>query len=226
MKKRVIKITLLSLGVLAGILIIASVTRMLQWFSASTTACYPAIKPGDWVFTSNLVKPDRFSIISYYATTPEFGKEVWAHRLCGLEGDKIEIKNGDLYVNNKFADNEFPVSHVYIFPFHESEKISEVMTLDDMHTRYVSADSMTSYLPVKTVEKLALKARRIIVPADEKNEYIYQQFGSAWNQDHFGPVIVPKGKYFVLGDNRSYSQDSRYMGFIDKSDYVATVLGR
>ena len=41
----------------------------------------------------------------------------------------------------------------------------------------------------------------------------------------FAPVVIPEGSYFMMGDNRDNSADSRYFGFVPREDIIGRATG-
>ena len=78
-------------------------------------------------------------------------------------------------------------------------------------------------------ETLELKHKKIYIngsPIDEPYVHFLrppslenQEISSYDLSENYGPVTVPPDQYFVMGDNRDNSQDSRYWGYLPR-DYV------
>lgn len=192
-------------------------------YTVSTGANEPTLKYNSTILASKTKKPQLLDFILFRRTDEHLGDIVVVHRLCGLEGDVVEIRNGDLFVNNREMDSRLTLLQNFILDpdeFHKHRDLfdmSMVLPTPENSGFIVQASSAT-------IREKNIKAKRLLKQETEGNEWVRKLYGQNWDIDHFGPVVVPKDHYFVLGDNRYGAQDSRYIGFVPKEKLVATVV--
>jgi signal peptidase I len=172
-------------------------TFLLTGYKVPTSSMAPTLIPGDFIFAYRLPfglqvplmenklggrSPRRGEVVVF--RYPDQLRTSYVKRVIGLEGDRIQIENGELSINGKKA-------------------------------QYMPAEK--GWLPagMATLAKDAEAYR-------EKTEYSEQivLFQKGFQRKNFGPIVVPPGEIFLLGDHRDVSDDSRYWGTVplDKVD--------
>jgi len=133
---------------------------------------------------------------------PKDPSQDYIKRVIGVPGDKITYENKRLTVNGK------PVEYQPMDDY-----------LDD--ERPVYHQQFKEMLPGQQHRILTMKDRRTLdlgsvdnFPHRENCDYSYDKF----------TCIVPAGNYFMMGDNRDNSADSRYWGFVPDQNIVGKAI--
>lgn len=241
MKKKLIITAAVFCSLITVLWIVGRFTGMLLFFSIPTPVNMPNINPGDRVISSNLNEPQPYDFIIF---TSDYSDSIngsnmeghekgskYLYRLCGIRGNIIEMKNGILFVNNKNFDSGLNLNRTYKitnteFYSIEQDDIIAGETAGRMHM--ISTDEALVTFDNALLKKYASKIKPLlyVMEHSENGPFKWNNKDEQWTVDNFGPLKIPTGSYFVLGDNRHNALDSRYIGFVKKEDIKGVVLNK
>jgi signal peptidase I len=127
---------------------------------------------------------------------------------------------GDYILVNKFIYGvKVPFTDMTVIPVKEPKRGDIIVFKFPLDT---SKDFIKRVVGVAgdTVE---IRSKKVYVNGEPQNDDFtihtkpYVLSAQVQPRDNFGPVTVPEGKLFMMGDNRDESNDSRYWGFVDLS---------
>ncbi|TCV51579.1 signal peptidase I [Pseudomonas sp. 460] len=125
-------------------------------------------------------------------------------RVIGLPGDLIEYRAGELYVNNVKVLDDVMERYEYIDETSGKLKLAKTMTEELAGVRY-------KILQDTQAQELGRGSDFPDIPGCDRNATGLK-------------CLVPNDAFFVLGDNRGNSLDSRYWGFVPRNDIIGRAL--
>jgi signal peptidase I len=222
--EKTLRIALISVGILFVTCTLLGQTDMLKMYNIPTTANEPGIKLKSKIFVSNLVDYDNGDFVCYKFNDELLGEHIRVHRLLGKSGDMVEIKKGILYVNDVNIDKNIELKHFYILEPKEFKSLLDKELIEKEDMVFQTNNKIYIALIDRIADQNRLLSKIKLEPKSQADKMIKEVYNENWNADNFGPLKIPNGKCFVVGDNRHNSQDSRYNGLINESDIVGIVL--
>lgn len=123
-------------------------------------------------------------------------KTNYVKRVVGLPGDHIEIKGNQVFINNQ------------LLPEH----------------RLAAIDHEDIPATVELEDKKPLGSLTEITPRKPEESYTVYYSNNRPLDNGDNVFDVPAGSYFVMGDNRNNSQDSRFWGFVPRNLVVGRAM--
>jgi len=148
--------------------------------------------------------PERGDVVVFkYPRDPKID---YIKRVIGLPGDRIIYRNKSIYIKPacQESDAKCPDFEQVIKTFKKES---------DSPDGSYGLNRYTSIMPNKSHDILIDNE---ILP---RTPMYYPQAGT--QRDEF---VVPKGHYYVMGDNRDYSSDGRFWGFVPEENLVGEAV--
>ena len=142
--------------------------------------------------------PKRGDIV---IVTPPGRTDDYIKRVIGLPGDKIELVAGQLFINDRAVRRQ--------------QRPALAIPIDENVPCGRSADPMrVDHVMMSLIHRRQDGREYCVVPVvretlPEGKSYDTIELGRSPGDD-FGPVVVPAGHLFLMGDNRDRSADSRF----------------
>ncbi len=156
-----------------------------------------------------------------YALAPAAGRIIKDH-LVGVWTFKMPassmepfLKPGDHFVAKleRFGDRLQSRGDVIIFPYPDDKS-------KDFVKRVIGLPG----------ERLEIKDKVVLINGQRIEDpwgFVFSKVtfpGQMNPRDNFGPITIPQGAVFVMGDNRDYSHDSRFWGVVEIKNITARAL--
>lgn len=204
-------------------IVLFRISGVLRTYNIPSSSSEPNLQVGSYIVGSSLKKPKRLDF-AYFKFSDSLDGWTIVKRLIAIPGDTLECRNGNYIVNGKNIDEGINLRFAYkMLPNVFDTYLKGNIGSQDFYKYYYS-DSIIAFLDDSFVSELPIKL-------DRKFDYDYSRLSKEifsqnlnWTVSNFGPVIVPKEKYFFSGDNRDNTIDSRYRGFVEKDNILGTVL--
>lgn len=186
---------------LAAAIVFPLKSSLAEWNYIPSGSMVPALLPGDLVWVNKLSYDLKFPFTTWHLI--EWG----------------DPRRGDVAVFSSPADGTRLVKRVIGLPGDVIESRDDRLFINGVPLAY----SLLSVVPVE--DGLARKAVLAEEALAGRPHPVRIQPGRPALRT-FGPVRVPSGCYFMMGDNRDDSQDSRYFGCVARPSIVgrATVV--
>ncbi len=164
-----------------------------DWNIIPTGSMKPTIVEGDRIFVNKLAYDLKIPYTTWHVA--EWGNP----------------SRGDIVVFYSPADNKRLVKRVIGLPGDEIAMRDNVLFINGEQLKYESADD--------AVNRINLDQYCIIEDlSGRKHPVMITIFHSSMRS--FSTITVPEGYYFMMGDNRDNSADSRYFGFVERKRIV------